>query len=164
MSNMFDTDSMSAYLDIMSNKQDIADEPAPGASRRERGLWLTTLATLAVFVYYFARVVQLGPDHAARLGALFVEVVAAQVAILVVGNALLRGRLEPADERDRKIAHVATRNAYYAMVAGVWCAIGVGVLAAGTFWVIHAALASLVLGELVRWATQLAYYRLDLQP
>jgi hypothetical protein len=128
---------------------------------REKSLWTTLVATVALYAYYFWQVLRIGDGDPARVGALFVQIVIAMVAIQIVITAALaiHRRPEKVDERDRRIAVVATRYAYYVLMTGVWCALTVGAMSLGTFWVVHCGLLAVVLAEITRVAAQLVLYR-----
>ena len=144
----------------MSNKFDIAQESTP-LSFREKSLWVQLVSILVIYTYYFWRVIQIGDGDPGRIAGLFVGVVitmiASQIAIIVV--IAIHHRPEPLDERDRRIALASTRNAYYVLMTGVWCALTVCAMSIGTFWVAHAGLLAVVLAELTRCTTQLVHYR-----
>lgn len=143
----------------MSSKLDTADEP--GMTFREKSLWVSLLATLAIYAHYFVRVLELGDRDPGRVGMLFVGTVIAMIAVSIVVTAALAIHRKPErpDERDRAFALTATRVSYYVLMTGVWAALGVGALQLGAFWVIQAALAAIVVGELARCGVQVYLYR-----
>lgn len=61
--------------------------------------------------------------------------------------------------KDRQVAIVGARNAYYVLLIGVWGALTAAALSLGAFWFAHAALLAIVLAEITRCASQLVYYR-----
>lgn len=132
---------------------------APGLSFREKSLWLTLASIVVIYAYYFVRVLQLGASPV--VGVLFAKTVIAMIVVMSVSHAVLAIRQQPerADERDREIAKKATQIAYYVLMTGVWCALGVAAMAAGTFWFAHAVLLAVVLGEITGYAAQLVFYR-----
>jgi hypothetical protein len=141
----------------MSNKVDIADEP--GMTFREKSLWTTLVSIVVLYAYYFWQVLR--DSDPVRIGALFLQIVIAMIAVQIVVTAALaiHRRPEKPDERDRQIAMRATRYAYYVLMTGVWGALGAGAMSLGTFWVAHAALLAIVLAEVTRCAAQLVHYR-----
>jgi len=145
----------------MSNKPDISAEPPVGLTFREKSLWVTLVSTLAIYAYYFVRVLQIGEGDPAHVGAVFVATVIIMVVTQAVVHAALaiHKRPERTDERDVRIALVSTRNAYYVLAAGVWCALSICAMPVSAFWVAHAGLLALVVAEVVRCATQLVLYR-----
>lgn len=130
---------------------------------REKSLWVSLVATLAIYAYYFVRVLQLGDHDPGRVAGLFLGAVAVMIVVQVVINAALAIHRKPerADERDRQFSLVASRISYYVLMTGVWAALTVGALQLGTFWVIHAGLAAIVLGEVTRCGVQVYLYRVS---
>jgi hypothetical protein len=128
---------------------------------REKSLWVSLLATLAIYAHYFIRVLQIGDGDPGRVTGLFVGTVIVMIVVQVVVNAALAIHRKPErpDERDRELSLVASRIAYYVLMTGAWGALTVGALHLGTFWVIHAGLAAIVLGELARCGVQVYLYR-----
>lgn len=161
MSKVLDIEVVSIIFDIMSNKLAMVDEPGPGLTFREKSLWVQIASTVVIYAYYFWRAVAIGETDPGQVGVLFGVVVVVMVAVqAVVHAALVRHRRpEVADERDRRIAVKAARNAYYVLMTGVWGALGLIALTAKPFWVAHAALLAIIVAELVRFASQLVYYR-----
>jgi uncharacterized membrane protein len=154
---------MSSIFDIMSRTPSTTDD-SPGLSFQEKSLWLTLAANILVYAYYFWRVLAIGDDDPARLGALFGAIVVLLVVLLVAGHVALAIHARPAradqkDERDRRIALHGTRIGYYVLTTGVGATLGVASMSLGTFWTAHAALLSLVLAEISKCAAQLVYYR-----
>jgi hypothetical protein len=139
----------------MSNEQDI------GLSFQEKSIWMTLVANVAVYAFYFWRVLAIGEGDPARVGALFGEVVVLLIVVMVAGHVVLAiaHRPERKDERDRRVATLAARNAYYVLASGGFCALGVAALSVGTFWYAQALLLALVLAEITKSASQLVYYR-----
>jgi len=148
-------------FDIMSNEPVIADEPGPGLTYREKTLWVTGGSTLAVYAYYFCRVLAIGDGDPARVGVLFGSAIVVLIIVQIAANIVLAAQRRPerTDERDRRVAVKAARNAYYVLMTGVWGAVGLIAVAATPFWVAHAALLGLVVAELTRCGSQLVYYR-----
>lgn len=145
----------------MSRKPDIIAEPPVGLSFREKSLWVTLVSTIAIYGYYFVRVLQIGDGNPVHAGVVFVGTVIVLIVTQAVTHAALalHKRPERADERDARIALVSTRNAYYVLAAGVWCALSICAMPVSTFWVAQAGLLALVVAEVVRCATQLVLYR-----
>ena len=133
----------------MSSNDVIADEPPPGLTFQEKSLWLSLTATVAVYAAYVARALGL------------IEAVVLLVIVMIAGNVVLavHRRPEPRDERDRRFATLAARNAYYVLSAAGFGALGVAALSLGAFWTAHALLLALVLAEITKGASQLVYYR-----
>jgi hypothetical protein len=160
MSNILDIHVVSSTFDIMSNVSDIADEPGAGLTFKEKSLWVTLIATSAIYGAYFWHVLSsdAGPG---RAGAWFASTVVAMIAVHLISHAALalHRRPERSDERDRQIARIGARNAYYVLMSSTWGALGVAATALGTFWCVQAVLAAIVIAELTRCASQLVYYR-----
>lgn len=140
----------------MSSKED-----TPGSSFQEKSLWVSTVANLAIYAVYFARAIAIGDRDPARVGALFGEAVVLLVVVMVVSHAVLaiHRRPERRDERDRRIAVLAARNAYYVLATGAWAALCVIAMSLGAFWAAHAVLLALVVAEVTKGVSQLVYYR-----
>ena len=75
--------------------------------------------------------------------------------------ALMR-KPEEIDERDRQVAWRSAQNGYVVLAVGVWGAMTLVFIGAAPAVVVYALLGSFVCAELVRLASELAYYRLDL--
>lgn len=140
----------------MSSKED-----TPGLAFQEKSLWISTVANVVIYAVYFARALAIGDSDPARVGALFGQAVILLVVVMVAGNVILavHRRPERADERDRRIAVLAARNAYYVLATGAWLALCVTALSLGAFWAAHAVLFALVVAEVTKSASQLVYYR-----
>jgi len=146
----------------MSNKPDTGDEPPPGLSFREKSLWVTLVSTIAIYAYYFVRVLQIGEGDPGRVAGLFIGVVIVMVTSQIIIHAAMaiHRRPEKPDERDTRIALVSTRNSYYVLMSGVWVALTVCAMPPiGRFWVAHAGLLAVVIAEITRCATQLVLHR-----
>jgi hypothetical protein len=157
---MFDTETVSSIFYIMSNIHVIGEE-RPGATFREKSLWITVVSTLAIYGYYFWKALTIGERDPGAVGVLFGETVVLLILVAIAGHVVLaiRSRPEALDERDRRIALVATRNGYYVLISGASCALGVVAMGVGGFWSAHALLAAIMLAELVKSASQLVSYR-----
>jgi hypothetical protein len=139
-----------------------------GMSYREKVAWLSLLAIAVAYGPYFLLTVLDPPADGVmpnlatlvRFGAAAV----AHMAILGAGHLALRLRSPedarvPADERDRAIDRRALRLAYYALIAGM---IVVGVImpfSAGGWTIVNAAVAAIVISELVHYCTVARSYR-----
>src|SRR5262245_23152974 len=161
MSKVLDIEPVSTIFYIMSSKPVIAEEPGNSLTYREKSLWVTVVSTLAIYAFYFWRVLEIGDGDPGRVAGVFVATVIAMIAANIVVHAALaiHRRPEGVDERDRQVALRGTRISYYVLMSGVWGALGVATLSLGTFWVAHAALLAIVIAELVRCGSQLIYYR-----
>jgi hypothetical protein len=159
---MLDIETVSSKIDTMSNDA-FTEEAGAKLTSEERRLWLSFVSTVVIFGYYLVRALTIGEGHPGELLGLFISVVVLQVAVAIVGEVVmvLRGRELPQrrDERDRKIALRAARNAYYVLIGGVWCALAAALLPVGAFWYGHVLLVGFVVAELARFGSQLVYYR-----
>ena len=133
-------------------------------SYREQSIWGSLAITLIVYGYYFATVFsgaqpsQIDRTALARLiGAVFVIVVI-EIAyhILIV----LKSKVEPKDERDILIETKAYRNAYLLLVADLFTLMGTVVVFGLTpLLTVNLMLLSVVISEIVKYLTQLFFYR-----
>jgi len=133
-----------------------------GISFRERSAWIQFGAILLVYGLWALWLPLTGPlPEATAIAALIGTTVL--IAIIVgVAHAFLtlRGRYEPADERDRAIALRSSRNAYWTLAVGVWLALWVMISTHAAFTAtFYAVLGPFLLAELVRFASQGIYYR-----
>jgi hypothetical protein len=65
----------------------------------------------------------------------------------------------PADERDRMVRTAARRNAWWMMGFGLVLTIGLQFVSASPVLVVQAGAAAFILAELVRYGSELFYYR-----
>ncbi|MFT3699987.1 MAG: hypothetical protein QM831_42980 [Kofleriaceae bacterium] len=139
----------------MSNKPD-----TPGLTFQEKSLWVQLVSTVVIYAVYFVLAVRMGEGDP-RVGVLFVGTVIAMAVVNAVVHAVLAvmKRPEKADERDRQISLRATKYSYAVLTVGVWCALTVCAMTLGTFWIAHVGLAAFILAEIVRFASQLVFYK-----
>lgn len=134
---------------------------------REKATWLTLGAILFSYAVYFA-VAYSGSIEGLpnlRLLAVYAAAMGLQLAILGVGHLVIRrssgseARARP-DERDRAIANRAAARGYYVMMTGlVFTGVYLPFTQAG--WeIVHAALATFIVSEVVRCATVISSYRM----
>jgi hypothetical protein len=135
---------------------------------REKTAWLTLGAIVCTLGPYFAIVAQRGHGAAAlpdlRQLALFALAVAVQVVILAAGHAYLALRWPqdartPADERDRAITSRSITFAYYVLIAGMMTVGCIMPFNSSGWTIINAALAMIVLAELVHYGVIVFSYR-----
>ena len=140
------------------------DAEAPTAfSFREKSAAAGIVALLAVYGWSTFQVL----TSSLTLETAFRWLAVSSIAMIVVMVALhaafaLVHKPEETDERDRIVGWRSARNGYGVMAVGVWgtmMAIAAGAPAAVP---IYALLGSFVAAELVRLASELVYYRLDL--
>jgi len=133
---------------------------------REKTTWLTLGAIIVSFTAYFA-VAYSGSIEGLpnfRLMIVYAAAMALQLVILGVGTLMIRrhsgveARAKP-DERDRAIARLGCARAYYVMMAGLVFT-GVYLPFTNLGWeIVHAALLSYILSEIVRCAVIIRAYQ-----
>lgn len=145
-------------------------------SQYESTIWSSLIITVAAAAYFFSKVfgailagAPLGPGEIARLGlAVVVILVAVEIAFKVAMTALCKGEPQT-DERDKLIAAMATRNAYYVLVIGLFTLIGhLGLqslfgrsagLTLDTTTTVTFLVFALVIAEVAQFASRIFYYR-----
>ena len=133
---------------------------------REKLAWLMMAAIAVSYSLYFA-VAYRGSIEGLpnlRLLAVFAAAMALQILILGVGRLVIglssgkEAKARP-DERDRAIANRAGTRAYFFMMTGlVFTGIYLPFTQAG-WQIVHAALATFVIAEFVRYGTIVVSYR-----
>ena len=121
-------------------------------------------ACLAILALAFGAYAWWAWSTPASLGgavAMLAGAVVAQVVAMIAAHILFRfeGRPEAADERDRMVERLSQRNAYWVLFSALWGVIGLVILAAPGLLVFYALVAVVVAAELVRYGSQLVYYR-----
>ena len=147
-------------------------------SFQEKSIAGSLAATIFVYTNYFGRSLQLWfentPDEnaVARLLSTIALLVVIEVVYQIV--IAIADRPAPKDERDRFIDAKANRNGYAVLVIGLAHLIGCVLIAEGVayqrwsflpltpFLLAQAALAALIVAEVVKGVTQLYYYRAGL--
>jgi hypothetical protein len=124
-------------------------------SYQEKSIWGSLVTILVVYGYYFA-----GIRHKEAEGLNIGRMVAAVTAVAlieVVYHILIAATsgVEPRDERDIAIDGKAFRTAYFVLAAGA-CATA---FTSSPFFTGNAALLSLIVAEVAKFATQLLLYR-----
>ncbi|HXM62681.1 MAG TPA: hypothetical protein VN950_17610 [Terriglobales bacterium] len=133
-------------------------------SYREQSIWGSLAITLIVYGYYFATVFsgaqpsQIDRTALARLiGAVFVIVVIEIAYHILIA---LKSKVEPKDERDILIETKAYRNSYLLLVADLFMLMGTVVVFGLTpLLTVNLMLLSVVISEIVKYLTQLFFYR-----
>jgi hypothetical protein len=134
---------------------------------REKGAWLSLVSILIAYGAYFGVI---GPSigfGAARLTDViwaFGAVCAAHATAMIVGSIVLavqarREATAPGDERDRAIERRGTAIAYYVLISGM---ILVGIVmpfSSPPYKIVNAALAAIVVAEIVHYVLVLVSYR-----
>ncbi len=137
----------------------------------EKSVWISLVSTVLVYGYYFVRVFEQAgnPDFGTMntLG-LFVRVVIAIVVIEIVLHSLMAvaGRRKDGsepdqrkDERDNLIDLKSARIAYGILGFGVVCSAGGVLFSDNAVLMANIILFFFILSEVVKFATQLFYYR-----
>lgn len=133
---------------------------------REKIDWLT-LGVIALAFGWYAFVFPWSLSGAAALaaqGGLLIVVAVAMTLVLTIASVALaihrpRDANAPADERDRGITCRAATRAYYVLIVGATCCFAIGYWTADLAAVLNGLLASVVIAELVRLASQVGAYR-----
>jgi hypothetical protein len=144
-------------------------------SYQEKSILGSLLAVAVVYGYYFAGVVRdtSRPEFEGRNVERLVFTVVAIVAIEVVYHIILalESKVDAKDERDLLIECKAYKNAYFLLATGAFLVIGSVILAnlrytvaltriiVTPFLTVNLVLFFMVLAELVKFVTQLFYYR-----
>ena len=138
-------------------------------SYREKSTAVILVGYLAVYSWYFARVVDAarsGPiTEIAYQGVLIVMVgvlVGATVVAQVLIAILAPSEAEQVDERDRMIGLRGDRIASWVVTIGALTGLVLAMIEADSFWIAHALLAGLVLGEILKSIAMLVNYRRSL--
>ncbi len=135
-------------------------------SFREKSTWVLLAVTVIVYGWYFTttlgtaltRGVPPVADNVRLFGAVVVMVLLSVVAHIVIAI-LSPKEADTADERDRLIELRGDQRAGYVMGVALFSTLGLALAGASVFWIAHAALAGLVLSELVKAVTKLIDYR-----
>ena len=138
-------------------------------SFREKSAWISFVVVLVAFGAYFASIsvdlrtsMSAGYRGAPLLGLVSIIVVvtlievAAHIALAVRSPAEARSA---SDERERVIALMATRPAFYVLMTGAWLALGAVALGGGVWVLVQAILFAVWVAELTRFGMQIYYYR-----
>ena len=146
-------------------------------SYQEKSILGSVLALVVVFGYYFASSVSRpGPGRSSRGngGPALVAVIAIVVIEIVYHIVLaLESKPEPKDERDVLIEGKAYRNAYFLLGGGTFLGIVGSSMAAyadaapayrsNDFLIVNLVLLIMVVADLMKFLTQLFYYRRGLR-
>jgi hypothetical protein len=148
-------------------------------SYQEKSILGSLLAFVVVFGYYFAAVLRdlgRGAVAAGMVGRLVVAVIAIVVIEIVYHIVLaMESRVEAKDERDILIECKAYRNAYFLLAGGAFTVIAwvmmtnlapgtaAGRIAITNFITVNLVLFFMVVADLMKFLTQLFYYRRGLQ-
>jgi hypothetical protein len=134
---------------------------------REKTAWLTLATMFVAYSIYFILIgaaARNGEPQLTTIISTFGMIAVAQIIVVIAGSVVLavtstKEARAPADERDRAIARRGASFGYYFLLVGV-IVVGVVMPFASTPWkIINAALAAIVLAEIVRNAAVLLSYR-----
>lgn len=127
---------------------------------RERSAAACVAITAVTFGAYGLWAIQ-APRSTGQAVAALVAVIAAQIVLQIAAHILFAviGPREPADERDRAVQHAAQRNAYWVLFTALWIVLGLAILEAPNVAMVYGLVAVIVIAELVRYGSQLVYYR-----
>lgn len=138
-------------------------------SFREKITWVSLVAMGGVYGWYFWTVMPvLAAGHgdalhyAHLLGSTIALVAILQIIPIVVMAAVApRDAQAPEDERETLFSLKGTRAAYYVLVAGALFASAAGIFfGANSGMLANYILLSLVASNLIKYATQIAYFRM----
>lgn len=134
---------------------------------KEKIAWLTVLTTIVAYGAYFGFVgpaAGFGEKRMVDIIWSFGAVAAAQAVVMIVGATVLavlarREAQSPPDERDRAIGRRGASIGYYVLIVGI-IFVGVVMPFGSPPWkIVNAALAVIVVAELVHQAIVLLSYR-----
>ena len=136
---------------------------------QEKSIWASLITTIVLFGFYFVVAFQIILDDSVEgipekfsIGAIFTGVVIVIVIIEVVVHAILAITYPPEveDERTHLIGLKATRNGAIILVVGIWLAFsGLAFTTYNPMVIAHLLLSSFILAEIIRFGSQLIYYR-----
>ena len=135
-------------------------------SYREKSAAVILAGYLAVYSWYFARIVEAarsGPIAEIDYQGLLIVMVGVLVGATVVAEILVAvsapSEAEQVDERDRLIALRGDRVAGWVVTIGALAGLGLAMIEVDSFWIAHALLAGLVLAEVFKAIAMLVNYR-----
>jgi hypothetical protein len=142
-------------------------------SYQEKSIWGSLAAIVIAYGYYFSATLrEFGRSENANLGRLVLAVIMIVVIETVYQIVLaIASKEEPKDERDTLISSKAYRNAYFFLYGGagtlMTAALGLSVVSGipglgisiTPYLILNVVLLLMVLAELVKFCTQLFYYR-----
>jgi heme/copper-type cytochrome/quinol oxidase subunit 2 len=136
-------------------------------SFREKSAWIAVLSYLGVYGLYFRRIAQAAAageadtfHYGALLAATMIVLVVVQIVLLIaVAIAGPRDAKAPRDERERLIELKAARIAFVVLSCLVLTVCWLAAFNPPGFYTVNALFLALVLSEIVRNASQIAYYR-----
>ncbi|GJL97672.1 MAG: hypothetical protein DHS20C06_14890 [Hyphobacterium sp.] len=133
---------------------------------REKSTWVLLAVTLIVYGWYFATTLggALGAgipevlDNVRLFGAIVMLVVLTIIAHIII--AILSPKdADQSDERDKLIELRGDQRGAILMAIALFSTMGLAMTDASVFWIAHAALAGLVVSEIVKAVSKLIDYR-----
>ena len=137
---------------------------------REKSMAVILVGYLAVYTWYFARVVgaaRAGPIAEIDYQGLLIVMVGVLVGATVVAQILIAivtpSEAGQVDERDRMIALRGDRIAWWIVTIGALSGLLLAMVEVDSFWIAHALLVGLVLAEIGKAIVMLVNYRRSMQ-
>jgi len=136
-------------------------------SFREKSAWISLLAYLGIYGFYFANVgsaLMSGDPNGPQFLGFFGQSVVLFVLVIIVGTVIVavlapKDASAPEDEREKLITLKANSASGYVLATGVVLTIGVIFYGAKDFLVINLMFLSLVLSEVYKNLNQIVLYR-----
>jgi len=140
-----------------------------GMTFEEKSTWAVAVVTVLTYGLYFIKV--LGDAASTPVGeieyqGLLVAMIGVFIVLLIVSHiviaavaAIVNGGLEGSDVRDRKINRFGEYIGGYVLGAGMFVVLVLAMTETEYFWIANAALAIMVLAELVTSAIKINLYR-----
>ena|SRR5665213_2765804 len=136
-------------------------------SFREKSAWISLLAYLGIYGFYFAKVgsaLMRGDADGTPFFALFAQSVVLFVLVIIIGTVIAavmapKDAQAPEDERERLITLKANSASGYVLATGVVLAIGVIFYGVKDFLVINLLFFTLVVSEIYKNVMQIVLYR-----
>ncbi len=130
---------------------------------REKSIAAQFAAILLVYGFFGFRLWGQNLTPVAAIAVLIgTTVLTTAVTIVAHLTIALTAKREKRDERDVVVELRGSRNAYYALAAGVWCILLLAIAPTHAGILFYASLGAFALAELVRLGSQLVYYRLGM--
>lgn len=126
---------------------------------REKSAAAALVATLLGLGVYLALV--RGAAHPLAIVPAVIGMAVLMIVVLVAAHILMAAlrQTDSGDERDMAIILRASHNAYLVLAVGAWGIIGLALLGASLLTIANAAMIGFTLSEIVRYGSQLFYYR-----
>jgi|WetSurMetagenome_2_1015567.scaffolds.fasta_scaffold384408_2 hypothetical protein len=134
-------------------------------SFQEKRALVSLIAIWIGAVGFAANIWRSPPAAMAHPGAMLFSAAAALTFIMVVSHigltigAGLKAVRQPADDRDRRVQWAARRNGFMILGLGLCATVALAAASIAQVVVVLAVIAAFVLAEMVRYASELLYYR-----